>query len=252
MARGTDWSYLGGGHIYSRQSVPFPHSSFPVSPHNHCIFYALVSLWGNSEPWAPLESDRRWRGGALHCSHPWGVPSCSSVALRLSRDPSVDPREDEEESEGPLREQDLKGTYIQLVQGVQEWQDGSVYRGEFGLNMKLGYGEFSWPTGEVGDFDRGLSPEGRRCEPSKGPIGWGLGFLQNSRGIFCTFLYHAMVSWGSCMGFGKLPLKKVSSYSEWTFYYLKCFYLSMCRFYPEHTYPTLHSLHPTRHVPFPS
>lgn len=24
-----------------------------------------------------------------------------------------------------------------------------MYRGEFGLNMKLGYGEFSWPTGEV-------------------------------------------------------------------------------------------------------
>uniref|UniRef100_A0A2K6TEX6 Ankyrin repeat and MYND domain containing 1 n=1 Tax=Saimiri boliviensis boliviensis TaxID=39432 RepID=A0A2K6TEX6_SAIBB len=23
-----------------------------------------------------------------------------------------------------------------------------VYRGQFGLNMKLGYGEFSWPTGE--------------------------------------------------------------------------------------------------------
>ncbi|KAK7806104.1 hypothetical protein U0070_000031 [Myodes glareolus] len=74
----------------------------------------------------------------------------------LYRDPSVDPREDEEESEGPLREQDLKGTYIRLVQGVQKWQDGSVYRGEFGLNMKLGYGEFSWPTGETyrGQFYR--------------------------------------------------------------------------------------------------
>uniref|UniRef100_G1Q399 Ankyrin repeat and MYND domain containing 1 n=1 Tax=Myotis lucifugus TaxID=59463 RepID=G1Q399_MYOLU len=32
--------------------------------------------------------------------------------------------------------------------GVQEWQDGCVYRGHFGLDMKLGYGEFSWPTGE--------------------------------------------------------------------------------------------------------
>uniref|UniRef100_A0A8C6S1K9 Ankyrin repeat and MYND domain-containing protein 1 n=2 Tax=Nannospalax galili TaxID=1026970 RepID=A0A8C6S1K9_NANGA len=31
-----------------------------------------------------------------------------------------------------------------------------VYQGEFGLNMKLGYGEFSWPTGEAycGQFYR--------------------------------------------------------------------------------------------------
>ena len=57
--------------------------------------------------------------------------------------------EEEEEAEGPLREQDLKGAYIQLVRGTQEWQDGCVYQGEFGLDMKLGYGEFSWPTGEV-------------------------------------------------------------------------------------------------------
>lgn len=57
--------------------------------------------------------------------------------------------EEEEEAEGPLKEQDLKGAYIQLVQGMQEWQDGCVYQGEFGLDMKLGYGEFSWPTGEV-------------------------------------------------------------------------------------------------------
>ncbi|XP_029417498.1 ankyrin repeat and MYND domain-containing protein 1 isoform X2 [Nannospalax galili] len=72
------------------------------------------------------------------------------------RDPSVDPREEDEESEGPLREQDLKGASIQLVRGVQEWQDGCVYQGEFGLNMKLGYGEFSWPTGEAycGQFYR--------------------------------------------------------------------------------------------------
>ncbi|XP_030179834.1 ankyrin repeat and MYND domain-containing protein 1 isoform X4 [Lynx canadensis] len=56
--------------------------------------------------------------------------------------------EEEEESEGPPREQDLKEAYIQLVRGVQEWQDGCVYQGDFGLDMKLGYGEFSWPTGE--------------------------------------------------------------------------------------------------------
>ncbi|XP_075807540.1 ankyrin repeat and MYND domain-containing protein 1 [Microtus pennsylvanicus] len=78
------------------------------------------------------------------------------VIVKATRDPSVDPREDEAESEGSLREQDLKEAYIQLVQGVQEWPDGSVYRGEFGLNMKLGYGEFSWPTGETyrGQFYR--------------------------------------------------------------------------------------------------
>ncbi|XP_072818095.1 ankyrin repeat and MYND domain-containing protein 1 isoform X7 [Vicugna pacos] len=57
--------------------------------------------------------------------------------------------EEEEESGGPLREQGLKEVYTQLVRGVQEWQDGCVYRGEFGLDMKLGCGEFSWPTGEL-------------------------------------------------------------------------------------------------------
>lgn len=81
----------------------------------------------------------------------------------------MDPREDEAECEGSLREQDLKEACIQLVQGVQEWQDGSVYRGEFGLNMKLGYGEFSWPTGEVGGFNRGLSPRAGVVNLQSGP-----------------------------------------------------------------------------------
>uniref|UniRef100_A0A8C9M3P7 Ankyrin repeat and MYND domain containing 1 n=1 Tax=Panthera tigris altaica TaxID=74533 RepID=A0A8C9M3P7_PANTA len=67
--------------------------------------------------------------------------------------------EEEEESEGPPRGQDLKEAYIQLVRGVQEWQDGCVYQGDFGLDMKLGYGEFSWPTGEVGGF-RGCPRQG--------------------------------------------------------------------------------------------
>jgi hypothetical protein len=84
------------------------------------------------------------------------IPHCSSFALCLSRSRPGDLGEDEEESEGTVGEQDLKGTYKQLVQGVQEWQDGCVYKGEFGLNMKLGYGEFSWPTGEVGSFSRAL------------------------------------------------------------------------------------------------
>ncbi|XP_045431709.1 ankyrin repeat and MYND domain-containing protein 1 [Pipistrellus kuhlii] len=71
----------------------------------------------------------------------------SSILFTKRNIPEV-PEEEEEESQAPLREQDLKETYIQLVQGVQEWQDGCVYRGHFGLDMKLGYGEFSWPTGE--------------------------------------------------------------------------------------------------------
>lgn len=76
--------------------------------------------------------------------------------------------EEEEEPQAPLREQDLKETYIQLVQGVQKWQDGCVYRGHFGLDMKLGYGEFSWPTGEVTGFQCFL-PSWPRAQPP-GPI----------------------------------------------------------------------------------
>ncbi|XP_049744564.1 ankyrin repeat and MYND domain-containing protein 1 isoform X2 [Elephas maximus indicus] len=56
---------------------------------------------------------------------------------------------EDEESEGAPREQSLKEAYIQLVQGTQEWRDGCTYQGEFGLQMKLGFGEFSWPTGET-------------------------------------------------------------------------------------------------------
>uniref|UniRef100_A0A8C8YN86 Ankyrin repeat and MYND domain containing 1 n=1 Tax=Prolemur simus TaxID=1328070 RepID=A0A8C8YN86_PROSS len=70
--------------------------------------------------------------------------------------PTAPEEEEEEEPEGALREQNLKEAYIQLAQGVQEWQDGCVYRGQFGLDVKLGYGEFSWPTGELyrGQFYR--------------------------------------------------------------------------------------------------
>ncbi|XP_053511166.1 ankyrin repeat and MYND domain-containing protein 1 [Artibeus jamaicensis] len=56
--------------------------------------------------------------------------------------------EEEEEPEGELRQQDLQEACVQLAPGVQEWQDGCVYRGQFGLGMKMGSGEFSWPTGE--------------------------------------------------------------------------------------------------------
>ncbi|XP_008052439.2 ankyrin repeat and MYND domain-containing protein 1 [Carlito syrichta] len=83
-----------------------------------------------------------------------GSPESHTVFTK--RDSLTASEEEEEESEGPLRIQDLKEAYIQLIQGVQEWQDGCIYRGEFGLNMKLGYGEFSWPTGELyrGQFYR--------------------------------------------------------------------------------------------------
>lgn len=70
----------------------------------------------------------------------------------LPRDTPEAAEEEEEEPDGPLREQGLKEAYVQLVRGVQEWQDGCVYQGDFGLDMKLGHGEFSWPTGEVGGF----------------------------------------------------------------------------------------------------
>ncbi|XP_006151982.1 ankyrin repeat and MYND domain-containing protein 1 isoform X2 [Tupaia chinensis] len=87
----------------------------------------------------------------------------TSEALRVLESPAVliqryvpEAPEEDEESEGTPRGQDLKEAYIQLIQGVQEWHDGCVYRGEFGLDMKLGYGEFTWPTGEAyrGQFFR--------------------------------------------------------------------------------------------------
>ncbi|XP_040087936.1 ankyrin repeat and MYND domain-containing protein 1 [Oryx dammah] len=83
-------------------------------------------------------------GGPEDLRSATGSPPCPLPLPRLLPEAP----EEEEEAEGPLREQDLKGAYIQLVRGMQEWQDGCVYQGEFGLDMKLGYGEFSWPTGE--------------------------------------------------------------------------------------------------------
>nr|XP_035973493.1 ankyrin repeat and MYND domain-containing protein 1 isoform X4 [Halichoerus grypus] len=76
------------------------------------------------------------------------LESSSTMDMLFTKRDIPEALEEEEESEGPPGEQDLKETYIQLVQGVQEWQDGCVYRGDFGLDMKLGNGEFSWPTGE--------------------------------------------------------------------------------------------------------
>uniref|UniRef100_A0A2I3GKV1 Ankyrin repeat and MYND domain containing 1 n=1 Tax=Nomascus leucogenys TaxID=61853 RepID=A0A2I3GKV1_NOMLE len=97
---------------------------------------------GAGSPQRPLEG----KGGETPAAEEPG--SLKNYAVFATRDVSAAPEKEEEESEGPLRAQDLREAYIQLVQGVQEWQDGCMYQGEFGLNMKLGYGEFSWPTGE--------------------------------------------------------------------------------------------------------
>lgn len=102
------------------------------------------------------------RGGGAPRRVTSSIPHCSSFAFCLSRGHIEDLREDEEESEGTMGEQDMK-----VIQGVQEWHDGCVYKGEFGLNMKLGYGEFSWPTGEVGSFSRALASGSRCCGPFK-------------------------------------------------------------------------------------
>lgn len=96
------------------------------------------------------------RGSEPAASEAPGTPASSRLFKRDAPEAPEAPEEEEQEqeeeeeqeSEGSRRELDLKEAYVQLVQGVQEWQDGCVYRGQFGLDMKLGYGEFSWPTGE--------------------------------------------------------------------------------------------------------
>lgn len=95
-------------------------------------------------------SDQLERRGSEPTAYEDSTGALESSILFTKRNVPEAPEEEEEEEEpqAPLREQDLKETYIQLVQGVQKWQDGCVYRGHFGLDMKLGYGEFSWPTGE--------------------------------------------------------------------------------------------------------
>lgn len=107
----------------------------------------VVVFGGGILLWSPPTLDR--------CPASLSASVAAASLCSLPRDGTVAPREEGEESESPLREQDLKEAYIQLVHGVQEWPDGCVYRGEFGLNMKLGYGEFSWPTGEVSGLNCG-------------------------------------------------------------------------------------------------
>ncbi|XP_053161165.1 ankyrin repeat and MYND domain-containing protein 1 isoform X2 [Hemicordylus capensis] len=62
--------------------------------------------------------------------------------------------EDYEEESCEQQEGDLNNNRLELSIGVQEWPDGSSYRGEFALDLKLGYGEFLWDSGEryVGQF----------------------------------------------------------------------------------------------------
>nr|XP_054335232.1 ankyrin repeat and MYND domain-containing protein 1 isoform X5 [Pongo pygmaeus] len=108
----------------------------------HASFSLEDEVSGAGSPQRPLEG----KGGETPAAEEPG--SLKNYAVFATRDVSAAPEKEEEESEGLLRAQDLRESYIQLFQGVQEWQDGCIYQGEFGLNMKLGYGEFSWPTGE--------------------------------------------------------------------------------------------------------
>ncbi|XP_059741265.1 ankyrin repeat and MYND domain-containing protein 1 isoform X3 [Bos taurus] len=133
-----------------RVSILHVHSSCSPSESGRCFvkvpvahgWHLRTSWWRGSEP----------EGSRVCAPHPASpeTPHCSTPESPLALGDRLLPEapEEEEEAEGPLREQDLKGAYIQLVRGIQEWQDCCVYQGEFGLDMKLGYGEFSWPTGE--------------------------------------------------------------------------------------------------------
>ncbi|XP_039176514.1 ankyrin repeat and MYND domain-containing protein 1 isoform X1 [Crotalus tigris] len=67
-------------------------------------------------------------------------------------------REDYEKESNEQRdilvEDDLNNNRIEYKSGVQEWPDGSCYKGEFSFDLKLGYGEFAWDNGEryIGQF----------------------------------------------------------------------------------------------------
>uniref|UniRef100_A0A8C6XYH3 Ankyrin repeat and MYND domain containing 1 n=1 Tax=Naja naja TaxID=35670 RepID=A0A8C6XYH3_NAJNA len=65
-----------------------------------------------------------------------------------------DYEEEINEQQDILVEDDLNNNRIEYKSGVQEWPDGSCYKGEFSFDLKLGYGEFAWDNGEryVGQF----------------------------------------------------------------------------------------------------
>nr|XP_020642058.1 ankyrin repeat and MYND domain-containing protein 1 isoform X1 [Pogona vitticeps] len=68
-----------------------------------------------------------------------------------------DEESDEEESnelQDRFTEEDLNNNKIEYKTGMQEWPDGSSYKGQFAFDLKLGYGEFAWDNGEryVGQF----------------------------------------------------------------------------------------------------
>ncbi|KAM6442560.1 ankyrin repeat and MYND domain-containing protein 1 isoform 2-T3 [Liasis olivaceus] len=65
-----------------------------------------------------------------------------------------DYEEESNEQQDTLVEGDLNNNKIEYKTGVQEWPDGSCYKGEFSFDLKLGYGEFAWDNGEryVGQF----------------------------------------------------------------------------------------------------
>ncbi|XP_063163856.1 ankyrin repeat and MYND domain-containing protein 1 [Candoia aspera] len=65
-----------------------------------------------------------------------------------------DYEEESNEQQDILVEDDLNNNKIEYKTGVQEWPDGSCYKGEFLFDLKLGYGEFAWDNGEryVGQF----------------------------------------------------------------------------------------------------
>ncbi|XP_061493703.1 ankyrin repeat and MYND domain-containing protein 1 [Rhineura floridana] len=65
-----------------------------------------------------------------------------------------DYEEETSEQQDIFCEDDLNNNKIECKIGVQEWPDGSSYRGEFAFDIKLGYGEFAWDNGEryVGQF----------------------------------------------------------------------------------------------------
>ncbi|XP_034295391.1 ankyrin repeat and MYND domain-containing protein 1 isoform X2 [Pantherophis guttatus] len=62
--------------------------------------------------------------------------------------------EESNEQQDILVEDDLNNNRLEYKSGVQEWPDGSFYRGEFSFDLKLGYGEFAWDNGEryIGQF----------------------------------------------------------------------------------------------------